>query len=151
MGICSADSVINLALCCLGYIPGLLHAWYIILKYPEPDYDNANYEPIPADAQAHGRRGDAESGRQATYYFVARQSQAPPQPAQQRDYGTVESLPPQAPAHSKPAYRPEASQEQAGSSSRSSSSHAAQGSSGSRPPPTYAEAIQGDHKIQTPD
>ena len=26
-GICSADSVINICLCCLGFIPGLLHAW----------------------------------------------------------------------------------------------------------------------------
>jgi hypothetical protein len=26
-GICTADSLINIALCCLGYIPGLLHAW----------------------------------------------------------------------------------------------------------------------------
>jgi uncharacterized membrane protein YqaE (UPF0057 family) len=26
-GICSADSFINIALCCLGYLPGLIHAW----------------------------------------------------------------------------------------------------------------------------
>jgi hypothetical protein len=26
-GICSADSFINIALCCLGWLPGLLHAW----------------------------------------------------------------------------------------------------------------------------
>ena len=30
-GICSADSLINIALCCLGYIPGLLHAWVCFL------------------------------------------------------------------------------------------------------------------------
>ncbi|KUI57490.1 Plasma membrane proteolipid 31 [Cytospora mali] len=35
-GICSADSLLNILLCMLGYVPGLLHAWYIIAKYPEP-------------------------------------------------------------------------------------------------------------------
>jgi uncharacterized membrane protein YqaE (UPF0057 family) len=34
-GLCSADFFINIALCCLGYFPGLIHAWYIIAKYPE--------------------------------------------------------------------------------------------------------------------
>lgn len=34
-GICSADAFINLALCCLGYFPGLIHSWYIISHYPQ--------------------------------------------------------------------------------------------------------------------
>lgn len=39
-GLCSADFVINVALCVLGFIPGLIHAWYIIAKYPlQPNYD----------------------------------------------------------------------------------------------------------------
>lgn len=33
-GICSADSLINILLCVLGYFPGLIHSWYIIAKYP---------------------------------------------------------------------------------------------------------------------
>ncbi|GMM53084.1 Sna2 protein [Starmerella bacillaris] len=33
-GVCTADFIINIALCCLGYIPGVVHAWYIISKYP---------------------------------------------------------------------------------------------------------------------
>lgn len=33
-GICSADSLINILLCILGYFPGLIHSWYIIAKYP---------------------------------------------------------------------------------------------------------------------
>lgn len=33
-GICSAESVINICLCLLGYIPGVLHSLYIIAKYP---------------------------------------------------------------------------------------------------------------------
>lgn len=28
-GICSADSLINILLCTLGYLPGLLHSWYV--------------------------------------------------------------------------------------------------------------------------
>ncbi|RMD45044.1 hypothetical protein DV735_g96, partial [Chaetothyriales sp. CBS 134920] len=47
-GLCSCDSIINLALCMLGYFPGLLHAWYIIFTYPEYDYD---YVPV-ADEEA---------------------------------------------------------------------------------------------------
>lgn len=37
-GLCSADSLINILLCCLGYFPGLIHSWYIISKYPEDQY-----------------------------------------------------------------------------------------------------------------
>lgn len=28
------DSFINIALCILGFLPGLFHSWYIISKYP---------------------------------------------------------------------------------------------------------------------
>jgi len=30
---CGADLIINIVLTCLGYIPGIIHALYIILKY----------------------------------------------------------------------------------------------------------------------
>ncbi|KAG2200070.1 plasma membrane proteolipid 3 [Mucor mucedo] len=30
---CGCDFFINIALTCLGYIPGIIHAFYIILKY----------------------------------------------------------------------------------------------------------------------
>ncbi len=30
-GFCSCDFLINIALCFLGYVPGLIHAWYIVL------------------------------------------------------------------------------------------------------------------------
>ncbi|KAF4219592.1 hypothetical protein CNMCM8980_004369 [Aspergillus fumigatiaffinis] len=135
VGICTADSIINLALCCLGYVPGLLHAWYIILKYPEPDYDDPNYEPIPGHAD--GRR-DTESGR-VTYYYVSHQ---PIQHPSQRGYGTVapqnEPAPSPAPQPQQQAPKPHHEEGQGGSSDQ------AQGDS--RPPPTYAEAVKGDHK-----
>ncbi|KAL4966867.1 putative stress response RCI peptide [Aspergillus stella-maris] len=132
LGICTADSIINIALCCLGYIPGLLHAWYIILKHPEPDYDDPSYEPVP------NRRGDVENGN-VTYYYVSHQS-APNQG--QRGYGT---LPPQQGSGQprQPAPKPQHEQPTAGSSS--------QGQDESRPPPTYAEAVKGDNKVQSDD
>ncbi|PKX97340.1 putative stress response RCI peptide [Aspergillus novofumigatus IBT 16806] len=140
VGICTADSIINLALCCLGYVPGLLHAWYIILKYPEPDYDDPNYEPIPGHAD--GRR-DTESGR-VTYYYVSHQ---PIQHPSQRGYGTVspqnQPAPNPAPQPQQQAPKPHHEEGQGGSSDQ------AQGDS--RPPPTYAEAVKGDHKVQTHD
>ncbi|RMZ85565.1 hypothetical protein DV737_g591, partial [Chaetothyriales sp. CBS 132003] len=87
-GLCSCDSVINIALCMLGYFPGLLHAWYIIFTYPEYDYD---YEPI-ADEEAR-----------VTYVVVA------PAPPGSRHYGTpgagvpkAARVPPSVPAHSRP-------------------------------------------------
>ncbi|PYH98046.1 putative stress response RCI peptide [Aspergillus ellipticus CBS 707.79] len=133
VGICTADSVINLALCCLGYVPGLLHAWYLILKYPEPDYDDPSYEPLP------GHGGDAENGR-ATYYYVSHQ---PPQHSSQRGYGTVPPQHSQA-GNVKPQNRQPAHQQNYDPSAGSSSQDPAD----SRPPPTYAEAVKGDHKVQ---
>ncbi|EKD12642.1 hypothetical protein MBM_09211 [Drepanopeziza brunnea f. sp. 'multigermtubi' MB_m1] len=35
---CSADVLINILLCVLGWIPGVIHAWYVIGKH-----DPANY------------------------------------------------------------------------------------------------------------
>ncbi|KAL4883248.1 stress response RCI peptide [Aspergillus karnatakaensis] len=128
IGVCTADSVINLALCCLGFVPGLLHAWYIILKNPEPDYDDPSYQPVP------NRRGDVENGH-VTYYYVSHQT-APS--SSQRGYGTLN--PQQASASRQPAPKPQNEQGPAGSSS--------QDHDGVHAPPTYAEAVKGDHKVQ---
>ncbi|KAB8235790.1 hypothetical protein ETB97_012631 [Aspergillus alliaceus] len=135
VGICTADSIINLALCCLGYVPGLLHAWYIILKYPELDFDDPYYQPIPGEAH----RRDVENGH-VTYYYVSHQQIENPS---QRSYGTV------APAQA--AQNPSQQQRQPtpkpqGEPAAGSSSDQTQ--SDSRPPPTYAEAVKGDHKVQ---
>lgn len=34
-GLCSTDSLINIILTLLGYLPGLIHSFYIIAKYPD--------------------------------------------------------------------------------------------------------------------
>ncbi|CAL3967142.1 hypothetical protein PZA11_003542 [Diplocarpon coronariae] len=127
-GICSADSLINICLCMLGFIPGLLHAWYIIAKFPEHDYHS-----IPADAE----------GGRVTYIVVdgngTRRSAKPIVRPQQQGitsagYGTTAPMAP--PVH----------QDQNGTWSNN-----AEGSSGGAVPPSYSEAVKGDHKIQTRD
>lgn len=133
-GICTADSLINILLCTLGYIPGLLHAWYIISLYPEPD-DDYEYQSLPSDQGENGRvtyyyvnhqpsGSEGEALRQQGHQQQSRGGQrgygAGPQQQQQqqRGYGTV---PPQ----------------QAGGES------AQEGV-----PPSYEQAVQGDNKVQ---
>lgn len=36
---CGADFLINCGLTVLGYVPGLIHAWYLICKYPADEYE----------------------------------------------------------------------------------------------------------------
>ncbi|KAI5293144.1 hypothetical protein KEM52_005796 [Ascosphaera acerosa] len=152
-GRCSADSLINIALCCLGYLPGLAHAWYIILKYPE-DLDDPAYAPIPQQ-QGHGAgpgRGrvisqDAEGGR-VTYYYIA-----PPQRhAHRPDDDTPDPrVSPQQSGTIPHGQRAYGTAEQAGQAGQPGDSAAAGPSHGGGEegrPPTYAEAIKGDHKIQ---
>ena len=111
----------------LGFVPGLLHAWYIIAKFPEYDYDS-----LPQDA---------EEGR-VTYVIVTspngRKTRIPAKnarPGQQSAYGTTAPMAP--PVH----------QDQNGTWNN----NGAEGSSGGAVPPTYAEAVKGDHKVQTRD
>ena len=134
-GICTADSLINIALCCLGYVPGLIHAWYIIARNPERDY---GYEPIDG-------RQDAEGGR-VTYYYVAQGSSPSPQ---QGGYGGTSNrermVVPQATKPQQPQQQPQSGTGAVNSSEGESSTGQA------RPPPTYAEAVKGDNKVQTQD
>ncbi|KAJ0114713.1 hypothetical protein N8I77_001092 [Diaporthe amygdali] len=132
-GICSADSVINILLCVLGFLPGLLHAWYIIAKFPEPDY--GNYERV----------GDSENGR-VTYVVVqqdenGRRSQRPrgqgqPKPTRQgnMNYGT-------SPTNNAGSSSARPQQQQGYANGEGSSADQA-------PPPSYAQVVMGDNKIQ---
>ncbi|XDG09472.1 hypothetical protein ABKA04_009087 [Annulohypoxylon sp. FPYF3050] len=155
-GLCSADSIINILLCMLGYVrlpprlpsspiqihfpllninlnfklpsntlqlPGLIHSWYIISKFPEL------YEYESATPQ------DAESGGRVTYVFVSQppQSERPPQASPTHpNYGTANT---------------------GSNSAHNGSSSAAGPSAGPHDPapPTYAEAVKGDNKVQTQD
>ncbi|KAK9324079.1 hypothetical protein V1517DRAFT_318696 [Lipomyces orientalis] len=75
-GICSADSLINIALCMLGFIPGLLHSWYIIARFPEePFIDTTDLE-----SQDFGRR--PQSGTGFTTFYSRQQFVYSPIPQQ---------------------------------------------------------------------
>ncbi|EEH22592.1 hypothetical protein PABG_04803 [Paracoccidioides brasiliensis Pb03] len=150
VGICSADSLINIALLILGYIPGLLHAWYIILQYPENEDYPAGYQPIVG---ANGCHPDTEAGR-VTYYYVSHQ---PPihhsgcHPHPQRSYGTTQ--PPVVNTATRPVPQSTSNNHQAGTNGAPGEVATGEGCSGNRTqgPPTYAEAVKGDYKIQTQD
>ncbi|EKG13009.1 hypothetical protein MPH_09829 [Macrophomina phaseolina MS6] len=153
-GICSADSLINIALCCLGLLPGLLHAWYIIWAYPDPGDE---YERVAGN--------DSESN--VTYYYVAHTTAPAGPPQHQQPYRT-HAAPNYGAAGTRPVPKSTSSQQfpgqqQAGvvnpwadevSPAAQQGSSSAQGAgegSTSQPPPTYAEAVRGDHKVQTHD
>jgi hypothetical protein len=147
-GICSADSLINLALCCLGVLPGLLHAWYIILQYP----DASDYEGLQ-----DGERGADGS---VTYYYVARGPGARQGgQGRQSNYGTVSSQPSsgQFPgqqqsgvmnAFPQPKSNGQSAQPQHGVAGAELNGEGSSQPAG--PPPTYADVIKGDHKVQKP-
>lgn len=52
-GLCSCDFLINVCLCILGWIPGTIHAWYIILSSPDiilDDEERQIFIVTPPDA-----------------------------------------------------------------------------------------------------
>ncbi|CAN6619938.1 hypothetical protein TRVA0_007S04016 [Trichomonascus vanleenenianus] len=89
-GLFTVDTLLNVALTMLGGIPGVAHAWYIILKYPDdgipfldtrrgsydiiPDAEEGSTTPPPggSDGQTAGVYQDSSSN-------AAGSSSAPPQ------------------------------------------------------------------------
>ncbi|KAF3908831.1 hypothetical protein ABW21_db0209835 [Orbilia brochopaga] len=162
-GVCSADSVINIALLCLGYVPGLLHAWYIIAKYPDPY--SYSYEPLEG------------GGQQRVYYYtatypsVAAHAQPvypaprgpPPQQPQgaaasnqqgtgPQSYGTTPAAPSgrveTAAVESAP--KKAAPQPQDGLPVADGMPHGESSAGPSQnPPPSYSDVVKGDYKVQT--
>ncbi|CCT71099.1 related to SNA2 Integral mebrane protein [Fusarium fujikuroi] len=142
-GLCSADSLINILLCCLAYIPGLIHAWYIIAKYPEPPYE---YESLPHDRE----------GNRVTYVYV----QCPPGPHQHGHPQNQQPKPQPQPHHGGASNNNNSmnygTQNAGGSSRPAPQQHGVtnngEGSSESQGvPPSYADVVAGDHKIQSKD
>jgi uncharacterized membrane protein YqaE (UPF0057 family) len=127
-GLCSADSLINICLCMLGYIPGLLHAWYIIAKFPEPDY----YEPLPGDEEGGTVTYIVVQGPNGRSHTVPARQQGGSRTAQ--GYGTTATM--AAPVHQE---------------TNGTWTNAAEGSSNGAVPPSYEQAVKGDNKIQTRD
>lgn len=139
---CSADSLINIALCCLGFLPGLVHAFYIILQYP----DSHDYERVQ----------DREREGTVTYYYVSHgQPQVGRQGQQaqgQANYGTVGNQANSQGQQSGVLPAKKNGQAQQGAPGQQGGGQAGEGSSAepNGPPPTYADVIKGDHKIQKP-
>lgn len=125
----------------LGYIPGLLHAWYIIAKNPEAcDDDDDGYERLPGDGGENGR---------VTYFYVdpraqpgQRLQQQQQQQQQQRGYGTTESM-----RASQQQLLQQPQEPQQGASGQWQVRGQPQGGSDGVPP-SYEQAIRGDHKVQ---
>jgi len=132
-GLCTCDSLINILLCMLGYLPGLLHAWYIIAHNPERDYD---YEAIP-----DSERGQSSQGGRVTYYYVRHENSRP------SGYGT------QAQGHNRPAPPPPQGQGSNRSAplppSNAQGPSMGAGSDEGGAPPSYSEVVRGDNKIQS--
>lgn len=80
-GLCSADSLINIVLSCVGFLPGLIHAWYIISITP----DEYEYHPVATS--------DPERDAHVSYYYVSGPHANPPLQEQQHqpNYGTTGS------------------------------------------------------------
>ncbi|KAK3294463.1 uncharacterized protein B0H64DRAFT_400757 [Chaetomium fimeti] len=149
-GLCSADSIINILLLMLGYIPGLLHAWYIIAKYPEPPYDY-EYESVPQDAE-HGRiyvfvNGNGGHGGQPPQGYQPQQgAQAqPPKPQGHMNYGTSNTNNNHSTGAPAPHHQQQHQPQEQGTTAEAGPSD------GGAPPPSYAQVVAGDHKVQNHD
>ncbi|CAH0043594.1 unnamed protein product [Clonostachys solani] len=138
-GICSADSVINILLLCLGFIPGLIHAWYIIAKFPDPEYD---YDPVPQDAEGGRVRYIVIDRHHCQHSNKSQGNGGRPGPNNNVNYGTASA--PQQPQQQPAAAHPPQQQGLADAAEGSSSNN--QGV-----PPSYAEVVAGDNKIQSHD
>lgn len=153
-GICSADSLINIALCCLGFLPGLLHAWYIINKFPDP------YEVVYERLDPSSGRLPAGAAGGVVYYTSAHapqqfHSQAPAHPNQavphpalittQPQYNTFQAQPAASPHHNDGDRSPKRYQE----FRQHVDVEAGEGPAGG--PPSYAEVVKGDNKVQSHD
>lgn len=131
----------------LGFIPGLLHAWYIIALYPE---ERDDYDALQGDGGENG------SGR-VTYYYVDRrevsgedrESGGRSVGGQGRGYGAITEggMNAKAKANQKTKVdikaNPDVSQGPVGRGEGASEG------AGEGVPPSYEQAVRGDHKIQT--
>jgi len=149
-GICSADSLINIALCCLGWLPGLLHAWYIINKYPDP------YEVVYERLSPNSGRLPPGAAGGVVYYTSAHAPQAHHSVAPVPQPGMPHPANVTVPQHHAPQYNtfrdgersPKRYQEfrQQVDVEAGEGSHQQQGG-----PPSYAEVVKGDNKVQSHD
>lgn len=113
-------------------VPGVLHAWYIIAKFPEHDYESVD---------------ESERGGRVAYVVVRDDDpRRTPRPTP-RPSGRSQPKPP--PRQADMTYGTNGTNGAgANPHDAGSSSNAAAGPSEGAPPPSYAQAVSGDHKIQ---
>ncbi|QSZ34215.1 hypothetical protein DSL72_005805 [Monilinia vaccinii-corymbosi] len=140
-GLCSVDSLINILLCMLGFLPGLLHAWYIIAKFPDQEHE---YSTVPDSENARVTYVVVQ-GPHGGSHRVPKNARGSQHQQRQQGYGTTA-----------PMEAPTVQQQQNGTWAVAGEGVRAhgqggEGSSGGAVPPTYAEAVRGDHKVQSRD
>ncbi|KAI9795563.1 MAG: hypothetical protein M1833_006963 [Piccolia ochrophora] len=147
LGIFTLDSLLNILLSTLGYLPGLLHAWYVIAKFPDDDGGESSH--------ARGGYSQLDEERGVTYYYVERRpGGSAPGGGAHHGYGTV--APPAAltmgnqsaggPPQGGAGVRGQ--ETMSGGVGDGGEGGSAEGA-GQKPPPTYAQAIKGDNKVQS--
>ncbi|KAF1816983.1 UPF0057-domain-containing protein [Eremomyces bilateralis CBS 781.70] len=166
VGVFTCSSLVNVLLTTIGYLPGLLHAWYIIAAYPDPntyDYDyealesgNADGATYPHEHAVDGvwiyvrdprlaRRAIVQSKHPNGYGAAAQEQQRgrgreSDRPAQ-RSYGTTGGQ--QSGVTGQHAAT--------GGQSQAGGEGGGEGSAGGAAPPSYADVVAGDHKVQQHD
>lgn len=117
----------------LGGLPGLLHAWYIVLKYPDAyEYEHLHNEEGHSSARPQHGNGPQNYGT-----VGGNQPSGGQFPGQQSGYVFPQ---PKTNGSAQPQ-NGVAGQELGGEGSSSEPAG---------PPPTYADVIKGDHKVQGP-
>lgn len=123
-GLCSADFLINIALSIFGFIPGLIHAWYIIAEYSDnrSKLDNVETVGIVSSVPNHGPNSLNQVPNLSDQTYVG--------------YGSTSTVP--QPGYHVVTGTPYSNQfgqnEDTGNHSM---------------PPSYLEAMKGDYKVQT--
>ena len=145
----------------MGYIPGLLHAWYVISKYPEPEYQ---YEVVPDDEE-HGYGGGGNGN--VTYYYVSQRQQGCGERRQQQQQHQQQKYPDQR-ERGAMDYGTTNVSSGVGAPSAAGDARGYQGGSGEGQgqqqqqtgggqeagaeqgvPPSYDQAVKGDNKVQS--
>ncbi|KAJ1913466.1 hypothetical protein IWQ60_009194 [Tieghemiomyces parasiticus] len=87
---CGADFIINCALTILGYVPGVIHAWYLVIKYSGGDYQQL---PTHVQPRCDGHQQHQREGGNVIVVHDPRGAQGPSSSSQQHDappsYGSI--------------------------------------------------------------
>ncbi|KAK3045640.1 hypothetical protein LTR09_012794 [Extremus antarcticus] len=78
---CGADLLINILLCLLGWIPGVFHAWYVVIKTPNHSERRRIERKASRSSAGSGRRS-----RDGGYYPSARSPVVVQQPTLEQGY-----------------------------------------------------------------